>query len=356
MIAVLIAPLSGPELGARVDAVGAVAQAGSSRSGVGRPVRLALFPFVRGKNVSDFEYEQISAAFHLALSRSSDFQIVPRFELGRLLHTAEEAGETFDSPERIYALAAAHNIDLLVFGSVGAEIQLQHRGVDLRSVGLKVEIVNVPRKQVFNTVAWSTQHLSGENIQEGEKIADLSTMAAGKLTWGSPGLFPIRVVFDSSSREIIPRTFDSDEPYKARVRGRLDELKLPRGVEVDSVLVNIREKRELSTFGAVGCVTLVGWLFVPFYEVDYGLDILARVKFLGERGVEYREFADAGNDTESFHISAGADKYERRTLEMLDEVTEGVYASIRGDARLFQDRSELLRKLFLKSAQVPEKV
>ncbi|MCR9142518.1 MAG: hypothetical protein NXI24_09720 [bacterium] len=329
---------------------------GSQRGGVERPVRLALFPFVRGKNVSDFEYEQISAAFHLSLSRAQDFQIVPRFELGRILNAAEEAGETFESPEPIYALAAANNIDLLVFGSVGAEVRLQHRGVDLRSVGLKVEIVNVPRKQVFNTVAWSTSHLHGQNIQEGEKIADLATMTAGKLTWRSPDFFPIRVVFDASSREIIPRSFDADEAYKTRVRERLDKLSLPVGVEMDSVLVNVREKREISTLGAVGCVTLVGWLFVPFYEIDYDLDILARVKYIDESGVEYREFADAGHESENFHFTADAEKYEQPTLKLLGLVTEQIYDSIRGDRRLFQDRSALLRKLFLKPADVPENI
>lgn len=323
---------------------------------VGAPVRLALFPFVRGENVTDFEYEQISAAFHLALSRSKDFQIVPRFELGRMLQAAEEAGESFRTPEPIYKLAEANNIDLMVFGSVGAEIRYQHRGVDLRSVGLKVEIVNVPRKQVFNTVAWSTDHLSGENIQEGEKIADLSTMAAGKLTWRAPGVFPIRVVFDARSREIIPREFDADEAYKTRVRDRLQKLPLPPGVEIDSALVNVREKRELSTLGAVGCLTLVGWLFVPFYEIDYSLDILVRVKFLEERGVEYREFADAGNRRESYHVLTGVENYEGPTLELLDEIGQRVDASIRRDRRLFQDRSGLLRKAYLKSELEAENI
>lgn len=328
----------------------------NSKSGVRGPVRLALFPFVRGKNVSDFEYEQISSAFHLALSRHKDFEIVPRFELGRIIRLAEEAGEKFESPEPLYTMAIANNIDLIVFGSVGAELQLQHRGVDLRTVGLKVEIVNVPRKQVFNTVAWSTSHLSGENIQEGEKISGLSTMAAGKLTWQSPDLFPIRVIFDTQSRDVIQRSADADEPYKKSVRDRLEGLRFLPGAEIDSVLVNVREKRGISGLGAAGCITLVGWLIVPFWEVDYNLDILVRVKYLDETGVQYREFADAAHTTESFHISAGTKKYERPTLELLQSVSEQVYSSIRNDEKLFTDRSELLRELFEKSADIPEKV
>ena len=315
------------------------------------PVRLALLPFVKGENVSDFEYEQVCSAFYLALSRQKEFEIVPRFELMRLLQKAEEAGEDFESEDRIYTLAADNNIDLMVFGSVGAVQHFEYKGVNLRTVGLKVEIANVLRKQVFNTVAWSTSHLSGENIQQGEKISGLSTMAAAKLTWQSPDFFPVQIVFDPASQKAVARAPGADEAYKDRVRSQLLEMKLPPGAEIDSVLVNVREKKEMSGAGVVGCLTLVGWLFVPMWEVEYNLDMLVRVKYLNEEGVQYSEFADAGQARESFHFTAGNEKYEKPTVELLNSVGALVHKAIRNDRKLFIDRSELLRKLFQKDAR-----
>ncbi len=319
-----------------------------------------MLPLIRGENVNDFEYAQVSSAFFLALSAREEFETLSRAEtldLLRLMRDRREAeedasdGNFRDSDDAdigpadadVYDLAREKDVDLVVFGSVGADRPRDQGGI--RTVGIKVEIASVAQRRTFNKIAWSVSHIGPPE----DRIANLATLAAQKLIWQASEAFPVRVNFADSSRDFIPRNRQDVDAYKQRMRAAVRDLELPAGVEIDSVVVNVREKREVSGAGLVGCLTLIGWMFVPYYNVDTGVDLLVRLKYLNKDGVVYTEFADANNDSESYHFTADAGDYEAQTLRILDGVWQSTAETITADRSLFRDRSKIVKQFFAKA-------
>ncbi len=311
----------------------------------GEPLRLMLLPFVKDDVITDFEYEQVSSAFHLAVSRRREFDVVSRLELIRILQkTEDEEGPSLDKPDSLYDLAEEHDVDLLIFGAVGALQNFELRGMSLRTVGIKVEIASVERRQVFNQVAWSTSHVTGGGTQQGDRIALLSGLAANKLMWLAPDFYPVNVSFDS----FVQHKPEDYELYKNRVRGKLNELKLPPGSEIDLVEVQVRERQELAPTGVVGCLTLVGWLFLPYYEVSHDVNLQIRLKTVSANGVQFDEFNSVANSSELYHISASDEKKSRPSIGLLDNTLQDSVARVRKNRGAFEDRSAILRKFYRK--------
>lgn len=313
----------------------------------GKPLRLMLLPFVKDDTITDFEYEQVSSAFHLAVSRRREFDVISRLELIRILQKTEgEESPTLNQPDRLYDLAEAHDVDLLIFGAVGAVQNFELRGMSLRTVGLKVEIASVERRQVFNQVAWSTSHITGGGgAQQGDRIAMLSGLAANKLMWLAPDFYPVNVGFDS----FVKRKADDYEFYKNRVRAKLNELKLPAGSEIDLVEVQVRERQSVAPSGVVGCLTLVGWLFLPYYDVSQDVTVQVRLKTVSEKGIQFDEFNTVEKSSELYHFSASDEKKTRPSIDLLDKNLLDVLVRVRKNRSVFEDRSAVLRRFYRKA-------
>lgn len=299
--------------------------------------RLAVLPFGRQDGISDNEYQQVQSAFYLSLSSAADVEMVTTFDLLGLLNEGGRSREILENDASLYKFAREKGIDLLVLGRV--ELQGEQGGE--RSVGLRATLASAAKERVFNTVAWSAS-LSFNRQQNAQRLIDLSAMAAQKLLWKRPDLYPLSVRFNTENPAL------SERIQGARFRQRINELieasALPPGAEIDAVHVNIRETKSVAPTGVLGCLTLVGWIVLPYYNVDYNLDILVRVKRLEPGGVEFSELRSVAADSQLFHVLSGAQTRAEPSGALLEKAALDMRTQIQNDRALHQNREALLRE------------
>lgn len=301
--------------------------------------RLAVLPFGRQDGVSDNEYQQVQSAFYLSLSSAADVEMVTTFDLLGLLNEGGRSREILENDASLYKFAREKGIDLLVLGRV----ELQGEDGGERSVGLRATLASAAKERVFNSVAWSAS-LSFNRQQNAQRLIDLSAMAAQKLLWKRPDLYPLSLRFNTENPAL------SERLQGARFRQRVNELieanALPPGTEIDAVHVNVRETKSVAPTGVLGCITLVGWIVLPYYSVDYSLDILVRVKRLEPGGVEFSELRSVATDSQLFHVLSGAQSRAEPSNALLEKAAGDLRMQIQNDRVLHQNREALLREFF----------
>lgn len=299
--------------------------------------RVAIVPFSRGEDVNDYEYFQIYHSFYLALSYEEDFDMVTTFEVSSMFHKMEgEFEESTDIKEQMYTTAREYNIDLLVFGRVDKAPRSAGRRDNI--VGLSVNLVNVEHRKEFNEVTWSADYTYRIDNNGMNRLELLSRVVAAKLLWQNPELYPVNVYNGN-----ILQAQKSNE-YESQVRDRLKGLLLPRGVEIDAVCATVNEERSAASTRFLGCVTLVGWLFLPYTTVDYNVNLAVRVKYLSDEGVQYVDFSVAEEDRHDFGISASAIEINRPMEVLLNKSVQSVIRNIQGDTRLGAAPGNLLER------------
>ena len=299
--------------------------------------RVAIVPFSRGEDVNDYEYYQIYHSFYLALSYEEDFDMVTTFEVSNMFQKMEgEFEESTDIKEQMYTTAREYNIDLLVFGRVDKAPRSTGRLDNI--VGLSVNLVNVEHRKEFNEVTWSADYTYRIDNNGMNRLELLSRVVAAKLLWQNPELYPVNV-YDGN----ILQAQKSNE-YESQVRDRLKGLLLPRGVEIDAVRATVNEQRSAASTRFLGCVTLVGWLFLPYTTVDYNVNLAVRVKYLSDEGVQYVDFSVAEKDRHDFGVSASAIEINRPMEALLNKSVQSVIRNIQGDTRLGAAPGNLLER------------
>ena len=299
--------------------------------------RVAIVPFSRGEDVNDYEYYQIYHSFYLALSYEEDFDMVTTFEVSNMFQKMEgEFEESTDIKEQMYTTAREYNIDLLVFGRVDKAPRSTGRLDNI--VGLSVNLVNVEHRKEFNEVTWSADYTYRIDNNGMNRLELLSRVVAAKLLWQNPELYPVNV-YDGN----ILQAQKSNE-YESQVRDRLKGLLLPRGVEIDAVRATVNEQRSAASTRFLGCVTLVGWLFLPYTTVDYNVNLAVRVKYLSDEGVQYVDFSVAEKDRQEFGVSASAIEINRPMEALLNKSVQSVIRNIQGDTRLGAAPGNLLER------------
>ena len=299
--------------------------------------RVAIVPFSRGEDVNDYEYFQIYHSFYLALSYEEDFDMVTTFEVSNMFQKMEgEFEESTDIKEQMYTTAREYNIDLLVFGRVDKAPRSTGRLDNI--VGLSVNLVNVEHRKEFNEVTWSADYTYRIDNNGMNRLELLSRVVAAKLLWQNPELYPVNV-YDGN----ILQAQKSNE-YESQVRDRLKGLLLPRGVEIDAVRATVNEQRSAASTRFLGCVTLVGWLFLPYTTVDYDVNLAVRVKYLSDEGVQYVDFSVAEKDRQEFGVSASAIEINRPMEALLNKSVQSVIRNIQGDTRLGAAPGNLLER------------
>ncbi|MCB1308490.1 MAG: hypothetical protein KDK30_09935 [Leptospiraceae bacterium] len=299
--------------------------------------RVAIVPFSRGEDVNDYEYYQIYHSFYLALSYEEDFDMVTTFEVSNMFQKMEgEFEESTDIKEQMYTTAREYNIDLLVFGRVDKAPRSTGRLDNI--VGLSVNLVNVEHRKEFNEVTWSADYTYRIDNNGMNRLELLSRVVAAKLLWQNPELYPVNV-YDGN----ILQAQKSNE-YESQVRDRLKGLLLPRGVEIDAVRATVNEQRSAASTRFLGCVTLVGWLFLPYTTVDYDVNLAVRVKYLSDEGVQYVDFSVAEKDRQEFGVSASAIEINRPMEALLNKSVQSVIRNIQGDTRLGAAPGNLLER------------
>ena len=299
--------------------------------------RVAIVPFSRGEDVNDYEYYQIYHSFYLALSYEEDFEIATTFEVSNMFQKMEgEFEESTDIKEQMYTTAREYNIDLLVFGRVDKAPRSAGRRDNI--VGLSVNLVNVEHRKEFNEVTWSADYTYRIDNNGMNRLELLSRVVAAKLLWQNPELYPVNVYNGN-----ILQAQKSNE-YESQVRDRLKGLLLPRGVEIDAVRATVNEQRSAASTRFLGCVTLVGWLFLPYTTVDYDVNLAVRVKYLSDEGVQYVDFSVAEKDRQEFGVSASAIEINRPMEALLNKSVQSVIRNIQGDTRLGAAPGNLLER------------
>jgi hypothetical protein len=301
--------------------------------------KLAVLPFGRQEGVSDNEYQQVQSAFYLSLSTTADVEMVTTFDLLGLLNEGGRSREILENDASLYKFAREKGIDLLVLGRV----ELQGDDAGQRSVGLRATLASAAKERIFNSVAWSAS-LNFNRQQNAQRLIDLSAMAAQKLLWKRPDLYPLSIRFDTENPALSERV--QGARFRQRVNELIEAAALPPGAEIDAVHVNVRETKSVAPTGVLGCLTLVGWMVLPYYNVDYNLDILVRVKRLEPGGVEFSELRSVAADSQLFHLLSGAQGRSEPSNALLEKAAGEIRAQIQNDRGLHQNREALLREFF----------
>lgn len=322
-------------------------------AGLAAKPRAMVFPLLSGEDVNGFEYQQLNSAFYLGLSELEEFELITTFELFSLMHSEELEPSDLQTPEARYAFARRHNVDILIYGGIESFETETVRDLEIRRIGVDLRIASVARQEEFNRVLWSAVVL-GESEESAQMLTGLSRLAAVKLLWKRPDVYPVELDYNP---EGVSVSLERRKALRERVRSMLAEVQLPSGVEIDRVQVRLREATGTPATAVLGCVTVVGMFILPMTEVETVAEVRVSVKRLSETGgLQIEEFAAVESAEDSFSIWKPREAARGEVTERaLDRATEESVRDLRRQSDLFRSRGALLRE-YLNPAPRPERL
>ena len=206
--------------------------------------------------------------------------------------------------------------------SIGADLVV-HGALRYRDgLELLLWLTDVGREQQISSVSWDLAEVSDLGDLSLEALDRLSSEAVRKLFWDGPELFPLRITDDAL--EVL------GPGIRGEVRTHLSLLVLPSGMDVESAQLTLKKSRRVSRTGLAGMLLVVGWLFLPFWDVETQVEAQIKVRYLDEQGIRRRTLSAQHQFKRPRHlwmetrgISASSPKRTaRRALKLLSEAAQ----------------------------------
>lgn len=269
--------------------------------------RVALLRLDRGPGVSERIASLFFASTYLSFAYDERFDTQDPGETDRLRKPAERlpgtAGEAAE-------LAKKLGCDSIIYGRLSIENgfhQLTLQLVDASGRTLNRQTVLIP-----------TQLSSRALVQAIEQACH---NLSHRLTWEQPGDFPVTFMKAGGGSVSLPA-------QENEIRSIATSMKLPRGVEVDRVLIEVNTRREVGVFGYIGMATIIGACFFPFWDDRSEVSIHLYVKRLEATGVVEEEFKDTATSHSWEHLfikrAASDTGLTNASVEGIKRITETI--------------------------------
>ncbi len=207
--------------------------------------------------------EAVSAVSHgveAELARNRRVLVRPTESVIRALETQGVACVAPRVPAAVAQCGRASGAELVLHGA------LRYK----EGLFLELWLTEVSSQRLLSSVAWTLEDVGDLEELGMDSLERLAREAVRKLFWEGPELFPVRLSEEALS-QIGPRA-------RGEVRTQLTLLGLPRGVEIEWVEVRVLRNRSVSSTGVLGLLSGVGWLFLPFWNLEVTLDVQVQLR------------------------------------------------------------------------------
>ncbi len=273
--------------------------------------KLAVLPFSQKQGISDRDYKHIFKAFLDKVSGFPQFEVMDLKKIFSIFKEHEIDQKDFKSLQDISRIGKLLEVDLLIIGNLGLKNSNNHTVYTIELL-----LMDVKRNITLNHLSW-TYNVSGN-------ILHLAESAALKLLWLNRDLYPLSVNLYSDRKKKTPLP-----SMRKLIRYKIKNFKLNKYCEVVAVDAIINEKKGISTLGCIGCITLVGWLFLPSDEIKTHVEVNIKVQYLTKQGIKNRSFYKSYKKTESFNIFRSENKKFANTFRLLERTINEIEKEIK---------------------------
>lgn len=277
--------------------------------------RIAIIPFPNATGMNERDYKAVYETFRNKVSENKNYELLSHDETLSGINEAELNKKKITTHLDTIPIGQYLGVSKIIYGDVGLSNQKLY---------LNVSLVDIKTQSVLNQVIW--------NIPVSANPFSFAEITANKLLWTDRDIYPNRAVVISNRKNLA--AFNSSYYEKDMVKF-LSSLNFPKSTEIIEVSTNIRENKDLSVFGCIGCVTLVGWVILPYFETKSEVSINIKLRYLDDFNnfkevIISREFKDSSH----YHLL-------RKEITSFS-ITGKVYARVKDEIKKdIMSRSEL---------------
>jgi hypothetical protein len=268
----------------------------------------------------------LNAAMHFQLAKEKGIDIVSHLQLNELMQTANL--RDFGDQETIFNLAKNNQIDYVILGTVvAAEVPVANFFVRTRTMDLR--LYRTSDRAIINQVSWVNSAFPQNTALAQAGLENLGRLAIRKILWRSQ-FYPVNI-FATGDRLFGLR---ERAQLQGTVMRAMGSLKLLPGVEIDSVNVNIRENRQVAPTAILGCLTVVGWLFLPYWTVTTTEEVVVHVKAFGGTALDTYNYNTTLSDVSHYRLLQKVGLRAALSRHLLHRATIDLKGQLEADERL----------------------
>jgi hypothetical protein len=286
--------------------------------------KMAIIPFYRDFSIQDEEYNGTFNSFYKIASENTKYEILNNNTIiDKLKEIAPNNDFRDPSSDINYYINIGENlgVDYLVIGQAGL------RFGDGKKYFLSVYLIDVKKRYIKNELFWNTGFNSN--------ILQFSRNAAYKLFQINKNIFPFKIKRITNNQENIK----TDNYYKEDIFKSLSNIDFPENTELSYINIEINEKRESSAIGCIGCITIIGTFFLPYYKTTSNISIQIEFQYLTSDGIRTKTFNKQVSDEKYYKLTE--DNYYTITDNLYNETMKQLLNEIKSDKQLFDNSYKL---------------
>ncbi|MBI3395702.1 MAG: hypothetical protein HY042_07705, partial [Spirochaetia bacterium] len=286
--------------------------------------------------VTDDEFNLATAAVALQLGKERDLDVITQIQTDDILRKAEVKASQLLDEKLLIDLGKKNSADWIVFGTLTAK-NTQLLQYNIRSLELDLMLGRTRDGAVVNKLHWSMVLWNAQ--QWPADLEGMTRSAVTRVIWRGPDLYPVNVVVNSTRK----RDYAAEQNQVRKLaRDELRAMQFPGGTEVESVNVNVRENKSVAPTGIIGCITLVGWIFLPYYQVETNVDVTVRVHVLEGKELKNYEYKRDAKDSSYYHLFTWDSGSRDLTDKMLKSLIADIKTQLKAEPALFIQRPGVL--------------
>jgi len=282
---------------------------------------VAIIPFFKDKNVKERDYIAFYKQFYKTVNNQYHINLLPQESVIKTIGKTNFKNKNYSAKE-VLEIARKLKVDKIIYGISGVHSFYKYNQYNER-LYCNIAVIDVNQQVVVNKINW--------NVSTNRNIMSFAESAAKRLLWLTPNIYPIKTSIISNRKRLrLSRSYFSSD-----LRRYFSTLNFPETTEIHEIDLKIAEKNELAPTGLLGCVTLVGWIFLPFYQTDAKIQITVEVKYLSRKGIKKKKFFDEFYANEHFHLMRDEKTRFGNTDVGYKKVKRTIYQQIKESQELF---------------------
>lgn len=289
--------------------------------------RLAIIPLNYNNKISERDYTVLINTIHKTASQQSKIKVMAIADVNSKLKQVYTNNLSLKNAADARKIGKILNASLLVFGETGLT-PANRKKKERAYYYLNLYLFDVNSGMIINKLFWELPY---EN-----NLLVFTENATLKLLGVRPEYFPIdiRIFSDRKSPYLTEKYFDLD------LRNYLSKLHLPSTAEIDYVALRIYEKKDVSTSGCIGCATLIGWIFLPFYETKTRVELEIGLHYLANGIIQDKVYKRSLDKKESFHLMNNSETMYKNTIIDYNRVKCIIMENITSNPNLFEQAAK----------------
>lgn len=281
--------------------------------------KIAIIPFPNATGMSDRDYKAVYETFRNKVSQIKEYELLSHDETKRMITEAELDKKKITTYLDTIPIGQYLEVTKVIYGDAGLSNQKLY---------INVSIVDIKNQSVLNQVFW--------NIPVSSNPFNFAEITADKLFWLNRNIYPNTavVITNRKNNGIFNSTY-----YEKDIVNFLSAFNFPKSTEIIEVSTNIKENKDLSAFGCIGCITLVGWIILPYYKTKSEVNIQVKLRYLDDFNNFKEIIIDKRlNDSAHYHMLRKEITSFNITGIVYNRVKDGIKQDILNRKEIFTER------------------